>query len=241
MSYASSIRQQPRVADGKRDLEKRRVLAEPIGAGAAMREIGPEFAGEIGAGDDAHVDLVAELCKDVRRCPADPISARFVDAWTDPDILLNAEGQSDQLLPFELERQIAGIGILVRHRLDQGWIIPGLQMGADFADPRVMQIADELVCLRCAAHWVVEDEGRPNVVSLEDPLRLGLAFDRSDTHCPPWSVRRPIKFSFGIDDDHENWRLFGRPVYRPPGMRVEHASAVAFDSLPHCGLEGSRL
>ncbi len=153
---------------------------------------------------------------------------------SDSDIFLNAAGQLDQLLPFELEREVARIGVLVRYLLDQWRIIPGLQVGPDFAGARAMQIADKLVRLRRAAYGIIEDEGRSDIVSLKNPLRFILAFDRGNTHCPARPVCLPVKFGFSIDDDHEHRRLLGRPVDHPPGSRVEHASAVAFNGLQFC-------
>src|SRR5206468_7331911 len=150
---------------------QRRVHAEPVGAGATMGEIGAEFAGEIVAGDDAHVDLVAEFAEDTRRPPADAISPGLVDAWAYPEILFDAASQLDQLLAFELERQVAGIGVLVGDLLDQGRIVPGLQVSADLAGTGAMQIADEFVCFGRAADGIIENKGRPHGISLEDPLR----------------------------------------------------------------------
>src|SRR5215470_1251511 len=80
-------------------------------------------------------------------------------------------------------------------------------MGTDLADARAMQIADKLVCFRCAADRVIEDEGRPHAITSEDLLGSILASHRFDTDRAPRSSRRPVKFGFRIDDDNEHRRL----------------------------------
>ena len=74
-------------------------------------------------------------------------------------------------------------------------------MRADLASTRAMQIAYELVCLRGIADRIIEDEGRLDTISLENPLHLFLAFDRFYTGRLPGYVRLPVEFGLGIDDD----------------------------------------
>ena len=224
ISDIAGIGEQARIADGKRDLEQRRVRTEPVGTGAAMQKIGTEFAAQIGARYDAHIDFISQLGENARGCRPDAISARLVDARPYAEICFDRARQLEQLFSFQLKRQVAGVGILVCPRFDKGRIVPGLQMGADFASSCAMRLANELVRLRRAADRVVEDEGRPNTVSSEDLLRSILVFDRADTDGTPRPVCLPVKFGFSIDDDDEHWRLLGRPVDYPPGIRVEHAS-----------------
>src|SRR5207244_8239711 len=109
--------EQAGVADRKRDFEQLRVFAEPVGAGAAMRKIGSEFTGEIGARNNAYVDLVAELGENPASRPPDAVSARFIDARADPDIAFDTVRRLDQLFTFEIEGQIAGTAVLVGHLL----------------------------------------------------------------------------------------------------------------------------
>ena len=225
------VGEQAGVADRKRDFEQLRVLAEPVGAGAAMREVGAEFAGEIGARNNAYVDFVAELGEDTGRRPPDAVSARFVDARAHSDIGFDAVRKVDELFAFELDWQVAGIGVLIGNLLDQRRIVPGLQVGADLASAGAMQVADELEGFGRAADRKIEDEGRPHAISFEDPLRTTLRFDRGDTPCPARPGRLPVELGFGIDDDDQHRRLLGRPVDRLPGIRVEHASTVWFNSL----------
>jgi hypothetical protein len=136
----------------------------------------------------------------------------------------------DELFAFELEWQVAGIRVLISDLLDQRRIVPGLQVGADLARARAMQIADELEGFGRAADRKIEDEGRPYVISFKDPLRTILVFDRGYTPCPARPGRLPVELGFGIDHDDQHRRLLGRPVDRSPGIRVEHASTVWFDS-----------
>ena len=142
-----------------------------------MREIGTGFAAEIGARNNAYVDFVAELGEDTGRRPPDAVSARFVNPRADSDIVFDAVRKLDELLPFELERQVAGVGVLVGNLLDERRIVPGLQMGADLAGTRLMQVADKFEGFGRAADRKIEDEGRPHAISFEDPLRPILAFD----------------------------------------------------------------
>jgi len=143
---------------------------------------------------------------------------------------LNTARQSDELFPFQLEWQVAGIGVLISNLLDERRIVPGLQVGADLAGAGAMQIADELERLERAADRKIKDESRPHAVSFEDPLRTILAFDRANPPCPARPGRLPVELGFGIDDDHQHRPLLGRPVDRPPGIRIEHASTVWFNS-----------
>src|SRR6202007_2947471 len=113
----------------------------------------------------AYVDFVAELGEDTGRCPPDAVSARFVNPRADSDIGFDAVRKLDELFPFELERQVAGIGVLIGNLLDQRRIVPGLQMGADLADAGAMQIADDLEGFGRAADRKIEDESRPHAVS----------------------------------------------------------------------------
>src|SRR5271163_3109164 len=196
-----------------------------------MPEVGAEFAGEIGARNNADIDFVAELGEDAGSRPPDAVSARFVDARAHSDISLDTLRQLDKLFPFELEWQVARIGVLVSNLLDQRWIVPGLQVGADLASAGAMQIAHELECFGRAADRKIEDEGRPHAISFEDPLRTILAFDRGDTPCPARTGCLPVELGFGIDHDDQHRLLLGRPVDRPPSIRVEHASTVWFNSL----------
>ena len=68
-----------------------------------MREVGAEFAGEIGARNNAYVDFVAELGEDTGRRPPDAVSARFVDARAHSDIGFDAVRKVDELFAFELD------------------------------------------------------------------------------------------------------------------------------------------
>ena len=201
------------------------------GISSSVGSFGAEFAGKIGARNDAHVDFVAELSKYTVRSPPDTVSACFVDARAHSNIRFDAVRQLDQFLPFELEREIAGIGVLIGDLLDQRRIVPGLQVSADFARPGAMQITKKLVCFGCAADGVIEHEGRPHGISLEDPQRPILTSDRGDADCPPGPGRLPVEFGFGIDDNHQHWPLLGRPVDHPPGIRVEHSSTIRLCSL----------
>src|SRR5437868_5957840 len=196
-----------------------------------MREIRAEFTGEIVARDHAHVDFVSEFGEDAGGRLSDPVSARFINARAHSDIAFNATRQLNQLFPFELEGQIAGIGVLISNLLDQGRIVPGLQVCADLAGAGAMQVADELECFGRAADRKIEDEGRPYAISLEYPLRTILVFDRGYAPCVARPGRLPVELGFGIDDDNQHRRLLGRPVDRSPGIRVEHASTVWFNSL----------
>src|SRR6516162_7997706 len=87
-----------------------------------------------------------------------------------------------------------------------------------------MQLPNNLVCFRCAAHWIVQDIGRSDLVSLEDPLHLHLGFDRRHAHRPTRPMSRPVEFGFGIDHHDDHRQLLGRPVDCPPCARVKHAS-----------------
>src|ERR1700719_3885995 len=196
-----------------------------------MREVGAEFAAEIGARNNTYVDFVAEFGEDTGRPPPDAVSARFVNARTHSDIGLDAIRKMDELFAFELEWQVAGIRVLISDLLDQRRIVPGLQVGADLAGAGAMQIADELEGLGRAADRKIEDEGRPYAVSFEDPLRTILASDRGHPSCAARPGCLPIELGCGIDHDDQDRSLLGWPVDRPPGIRVEHASTVWFNSL----------
>src|SRR6516164_4721445 len=87
-----------------------------------------------------------------------------------------------------------------------------------------MQLPNNLVCFRCAAHWIVQDVGRSDLVPLEYPLHLHLGFDRGHAHRSPRLTSRPVEFGFGIDHHDDHGELLGRPVDCPPCARVEHAS-----------------
>jgi glycosyltransferase involved in cell wall biosynthesis len=62
-------------------------------------------------------------------------------------------------------------------------------MGTDFADARIVQIADEFVCFRRAADRVIEDKSRPHVITSKDLLGSILASYRFDTDRVPRSLR----------------------------------------------------
>src|SRR5580693_706365 len=122
-----------------------------------MRKIGTEFAAEIGARNNAYVDFVAELSEDTGRRPPGAVSACFVNARTHSDIGLDAVGKVDKLFPFELEWQVAGIGVLIGNLLDQRRIVPGLQVGADLAGAGAMQVANKLEGVGRTADRKIED------------------------------------------------------------------------------------
>src|SRR5215471_19398638 len=113
-------------------------------------------------------------------------------------------------------------------------------MGTDLADARVMQIADKLVCFRCAADRVIEDEGRPHAITSEDLLGSILASHRFDTDRAPRSVRGPVKFGLRVDDDDEHRRLLDWPLDRSPSVRVEHVSLVTLNGWQPRRLRKSR-
>jgi hypothetical protein len=176
--YRTGIREQTGIAYGEGDLRQRRVPTEPVRAGPAVREIGAELAAEISVRNDADIDFIAEFGEDPRSRVSDAVSTRFVDPGSHADILFNAVGQPDQLLALQVGGQIAGIRVLVGDPLDQRRIVPRLQVGADFASTRTIEIADELVGFPRAADRVIEDEGRPDSISVKDPLCSILAFNR---------------------------------------------------------------
>src|ERR1700739_2291738 len=99
-------------------------------------------------------------------------------------------------------------------------------MRPDLTSRRSMQIAYELVSLRCAAYRIIENKGRLDTISLEDPLHLCLAFDRFYTDRLAGYVRLPVKLSLGIDDDDHQGLLFRRPADHSPCLGIEHALAV---------------
>ena len=96
-------------------------------------------------------------------------------------------------------------------------------MRTNFAGSRAMQLLDNLISLRRAAHWIVQYICRSDLVSLEDPLDLHLGFDRGYAHRPTRLLSRPIEFGFGINYDDDYRLLLDWPVDCPPCARVEHA------------------
>src|SRR5437588_4114633 len=104
------------------------------------------------------VAFVSEFGEDAGGRLSDPVSARFINARAHSDIAFDATRQLNQLFPFELEGQIAGIGVLIGNLLDQRRIVPGLQVCADLAGARAMQVADELECFGRAADRKMEAE-----------------------------------------------------------------------------------
>src|SRR5439155_8994286 len=161
----------------ERDLEQRLDLTEPVRPYSAMGEVRPELRRKIGTGNNTQVDLVPEFGKDARRRVADPVSAGFVDPRLNADVLLDDARQLYQLFALEFKWQIAGIGVFVGFWFHKGRVIPGLEVGTDFAGTRAMKIADNLVGLRRAAHGIVEDICWSDLVSFEDPLHLQLRLD----------------------------------------------------------------
>ena len=229
----SGRRQQPGVADRQRDFEQCRIRAKPIGPGAAMGEIRPELFAQIGAGNHADVDFIPELGQYSCGSAADAIAARFVYARLDPDVFGDDGGQVSELFALEVSRQVAGIRVSVGRRLDKRRVVPGLQMSANFARPRLVQVADELVAFGRAADRVIEDKGRSHPIACEDRLGLGLALDRAHAAGAARRLTRPVELGFGVDDDDDHRRVVDGPVDHPPCFRVEHASAMAIGSARH--------
>ncbi len=228
--------QQTGVADRERDFEQRLIGSEPIRPGAAMRKIGPEIAAQVGAGNNADIDLVVELGENPCCAVANPVPARLVDPRPHTEIFADDLGQSDQLLALEFVWQVARVGILICCLFDEGRRVPGLEVGTNFADSRAVQFPDELVPIGRAAHRVVEDEGRADAIAFEDPLSLCLALDRCHPDCSAGLRACPVEFSFGVDNDDDHRRMIERPVNHPPCFGIQHSPAITSDGLPmSCG------
>ena len=76
-----------------------------------MREIGAEIEAQIRAGNDADIDLVIKLGKNLCRERADPVAPRFVNARSYAKIFNNDLRQLDEFLAF---RESKGNAQIVR-------------------------------------------------------------------------------------------------------------------------------
>ena len=104
-------------------------------------------------------------------------------------------------------------------------------MGTDFTSPRAMKIANDLKGLRRAAHGVVEDIGRSDPISFEDPLHMQQGLDGRDAHCPTGPLAHPVELGFSIDHDDDQRRVSRRPIDHFPGVGVEHAHGIVSSVL----------
>ena len=83
---------------------------------------------EVGARDDAGVDLIAECQEALRRALTDAIAPRAIDGRTQAEILGDRLGQDFKLPAFQIGRQIARIGVSRIDRLVMGRIDPRMKM-----------------------------------------------------------------------------------------------------------------
>ncbi len=158
-----------------------------------LEKSGPRLPAQIGAGQNAGIDLVTEFREYSRRRQPHPISTGFVDSGLDADILDDCGRQPNQFLALHFGGEIAWIGIPVRDFLDKGRRIPGLQMRADLANTGFIEIADDFIAFRYRTDGIVHDECRPDVVSLENRLHLPRGLYRSHAVGAARTCRRPVR------------------------------------------------
>ena len=187
-----------RISDRQRKLQQGGIGAEPVRVGRAFGEIRAELPPQIGAGQNAGIDLVTEFREYSRRRQSHPISTGFVDPGLDADILDNRGRQPNQFLAFHFGGEIAWIGIPVGDLLDKGRRIPGLQMRADLANTGFIEVANDFIAFRYRTDRIVHNECRPDVVSLENRLHLPRGFHRSHAVGAPRTRRRSSQNSASV-------------------------------------------
>src|SRR5579883_3396688 len=188
-------------------------FAEPKRLGIDCAIIRPRRRPQIGQRQDTEVDLIAEFGENAGRRRAKSVPSGLIDTRAPADRLRDLIGKSRQLLAFERRRKVAGIRIRLRFCLLEGWRIPWLEMGADFAQPGFIKLADRLIADHLAADGVIQYIGGADAIAGENSMDLLLLPYRADGVAPARHRLSPVELRFGVDHHDQDRRLACHKIY----------------------------
>ena len=200
--------------------------AEAMRAIGPAAEVGTAVGGETGVGNDAGVHLVAQLLQQGGGVGSEAVAPGPVDFGSRAEIDGDRLGQGRQLAPFQLARQVAGVGVGPRHHLVIGRVDPGMEMGADLAFPHLHQPPEHRHRSGRRRHRPIHQIGGNNAPTVEQWMDVGLRRDGCHRDRVPREGLRPVELLFGVDDHDKLGGGFSHPetlALRPGTAHIANA------------------